>query len=145
MVEKIVPRVGIGCWVFNPDGLVLMGKRLSEHGHGTWAVPGGHLELGEEPQHAAKRELFEETGIKVPEKEFALFAVTNDVFRYSNNILEKHYITLHYAAYGISDIPKIMEPDKCEKWLWFKMHALPAPLFLPTQNALAQIQAQAYR
>ncbi len=141
MPEKIVPRVGIGCWVFNPDGLVLMGKRLSEHGHGTWAVPGGHLELGEEPQHAAKRELFEETDIEIPENEFILFAVTNDLFHDDNNILQKHYITLHYAAYGISDSPKIMEPDKCEKWLWFKMHALPAPLFLPTQNALAQIQA----
>ncbi len=28
----------------------------------TWELPGGHIELGENPFEAAKRELFEETG-----------------------------------------------------------------------------------
>lgn len=28
----------------------------------TWEVPGGHIEAGEHPDDAAKRELFEETG-----------------------------------------------------------------------------------
>lgn len=140
MVEKIVPRVGIGCWIFNPYGRVLMGKRLSEHGYGTWAVPGGHLELGEDLQHAAMRELLEETSIEIPENEFTLFAVTNDLFHDDNNILQKHYITLHYAAYGISDSPKIMEPDKCERWAWFSIHTLPSRLFLPTKNALEYLQ-----
>jgi 8-oxo-dGTP pyrophosphatase MutT (NUDIX family) len=30
---------------------------------GKWCVPGGKIEAGEEPLIAAKRELFEETGI----------------------------------------------------------------------------------
>lgn len=28
----------------------------------SWEVPGGHVESGEDPLHAAKRELYEETG-----------------------------------------------------------------------------------
>ena len=33
---------------------------------GKWGVPAGKLEKGETPEEAAKRELFEETGISVP-------------------------------------------------------------------------------
>jgi 8-oxo-dGTP pyrophosphatase MutT (NUDIX family) len=38
---------------------------------GTWTVPAGKLEAGENPVQGAKRELFEETGIEInSEKEF---------------------------------------------------------------------------
>ncbi len=32
---------------------------------GIWLAPGGHVEENELPQHAAEREFFEETGVKV--------------------------------------------------------------------------------
>ena len=43
----------------------------------TWECPGGHVEVGETPLEAAKRELFEETGAKafniLPVWDFQLF------------------------------------------------------------------------
>jgi len=35
---------------------------VRKHGAETWELPAGHIEVGEEPAQAAKRELWEETG-----------------------------------------------------------------------------------
>lgn len=56
------PRVGVGA-VLIRDGCVLLVKRASPPSQGMWAIPGGRVELGETLQHAAERELREETGI----------------------------------------------------------------------------------
>ena len=37
---------------------------------GDWALPGGFTDPGEAPQHAASREVHEETGITIPEDEW---------------------------------------------------------------------------
>ena len=54
-------QVGLGIIVVK-DGKVLLGKRKSAHGKGTWCFPGGHLEFSESWEDCAKRETKEETG-----------------------------------------------------------------------------------
>jgi 8-oxo-dGTP diphosphatase len=44
------------------DGKTLLVKHKKL---GIWLAPGGHVEEDELPQHAAEREFFEETGVKV--------------------------------------------------------------------------------
>lgn len=137
MTENKNIRVGVGCWLFNNFGHVLLGKRLSKHGSGTWAPPGGHLEFGEEPIQCAARELFEETGLQVPPHKFKFFGITNDIFTDGN----KHYLTIHYFTYFDTDISHsiyVKEPDKCETWQWFNLKKLPSPLFISAQNLLKQ-------
>ena len=41
-------------------GRVLLGKRRDGAG---WTLPGGHLELGESPEVAARREIFQESSL----------------------------------------------------------------------------------
>lgn len=50
-------------------GKLLILQRAGEHMNYTpdWCIPGGHVDEGEEFRTAAQRELFEETGIDVPE------------------------------------------------------------------------------
>jgi len=49
------------------DGKLLVLKRASDDVHlpGIWEIPGGRLELGEDPNEGVKREMKEETGIDI--------------------------------------------------------------------------------
>jgi 8-oxo-dGTP diphosphatase len=121
------PRVGVGILIIK-DGKVLLGKRKASHGIGTWCPPGGHLEFGESMEDCARREVLEETGMKIKNLRFA--TATNDVFVEDG----KHYITLHILAELDSGEPKVVEPDKIDSWEWFPWDNLPEPLFLPMVN-----------
>lgn len=125
------PAVGVAVIVIK-EGEILLGKRLNSHGSGTWALPGGHLELNESIEACARREVFEETGLSIQNIRYATF--TNDIFTTE----KKHYVTLFVVADYDSGQPQIKEPDKCEKWDWFRWHALPEPLFLSLRNLLNQ-------
>ena len=131
--DKII-RVGVGCWIQNSSGLFLFGHRLSQHGNGTWAPAGGHLEFGETPEQCAARETWEETGIFRIPSDFRVIGVTNDIF--DDN---KHYVTVHcYTHVSRLLQPVVKEPNKCKEWRWFDLDKLPKNLFLSAQNLLKQ-------
>lgn len=57
------PRVGVGVFVWHPDGRLLLIRRGNPPLKGEWCVPGGSQELGEPLFATAEREVAEETGI----------------------------------------------------------------------------------
>ena len=61
----MVDRVNIQSFIYtrNPKTNFLLLKRTSEKG-GFWQPVSGGIKKGEQPTHAVKREIFEETGIK---------------------------------------------------------------------------------
>lgn len=79
------PVVGIVAIARTPDGKLLLIKRADT---GTWAMPGGTLEWGEQLRPAIERELLEEAGAKLielgevagvysaPHRDFRFHAVT---------------------------------------------------------------------
>ena len=64
--EELPFRRCVGVAVFNQDGKVWAGRRIQDSetplSH-RWQLPQGGIDKGEDPFEAAKRELFEETGI----------------------------------------------------------------------------------
>lgn len=58
------------------DGLVVA-RRNIEPKRGTLVLPGGYLDLGETWQEGAQREMYEETGIRIPVSEILLYDVRN--------------------------------------------------------------------
>lgn len=54
--------------LFRGSKLLIL-QRAGDYGNHTnlWCIPGGHVDVGEDFRTAAQRELFEETGIEVPE------------------------------------------------------------------------------
>ena len=115
------PKVGLGVMVMK-DGRVLLGKRKSSHGAGEWAWPGGHLEYMESYESCVRREVQEETGMEV--KNIRFLRLYN-----LKEYAPKHYVDLGFVADWAAGEPRVMEPEKCERWEWFDVDRLPSPLF----------------
>ncbi len=126
-MEKLRPKIGIGVYILNAQKQVLLMLRKGKNAPGTWAPPGGHLEMGEELLDCVKRETLEETNLKV--NEAVLWAVNNNT-----NGQDWHYVNLDYLATSWHGEAKNMELEKCEKIEWFSLNNLPSPLMLPTKN-----------
>ena len=119
-----IVRVGVGAIVscqYYPQ-CVLVGKRKGSHGAGMLALPGGHLEVGEEWGTCAIRETKEETNLDC--KALSFNAVTNDRFIDGNPM--KHYITIfmNIEVKPGSALLSNLEPEKCEGWEWMNHNDL---------------------
>lgn len=55
------------CYINKENEYLLLLKSRGRFGEGFWNAPGGKIEPGEKPEDAAKREVFEETGLRVVE------------------------------------------------------------------------------
>ncbi|MSO77624.1 MAG: NUDIX domain-containing protein [Alphaproteobacteria bacterium] len=58
------PYVGVGVVVLHADQVLLV-RRGKPPRAGAWSIPGGAQNVGETVRDAAKREVFEETGVEV--------------------------------------------------------------------------------
>lgn len=110
--------------LINKNGKLLIQKRAStkKNEPNKWDLSGaGHMDVGERPQEAAIRELYEELGVKVQEKELKLIdtylnKVQLDSETFINHftylfILEKD-ISLKNIVMKKSEVSNIMLVDK---------------------------------
>lgn len=129
------PVIGLAV-IVKKDNKVLIGKRKDIAGHDTWGFPGGHLEFGETPEEGVKREVLEETDLKI--KNIKLATITNDIRK---EFKHNHYVTLFFTAdYKSGDVIN-KEPHKCSEWKWIAWDFLLSStkdLFWPMQNLLKQ-------
>lgn len=102
-----VARVGGRALLIDPDGLVLLIHERVDDGGTHWLTPGGGVEDGEHPRHAAVRETFEETGIRValPDDAEAVL-VTRRLWSWAGVVYdqEDHFFTARVAA-GLDVVP----------------------------------------
>jgi len=133
MNENQIPKAELAIIILKRNE-ILLGKRKGSHGESTWAFPGGHVEKNEIFEKCAYRKNNEETGLKIKLMTPTPTIWTNDIFERG----KKHYHTFYIKAKYISGEPKILEPEKCEEWKWFKWNNLPRNLFLPVENLIKQ-------
>lgn len=117
--------VGVGVVLYNEKGQVLLCKRISKHGNGSYSIPGGSVELGEEIESCAAREVQEETGILL--NKFNFIGVTNNLKTYQEEGV--HSVSIIFSCNDFSGDPIVLEPTKHESWEWHDINTLPSPQF----------------
>ena len=127
--------IGVGVLVLK-DNKILLGKRNDDankassllHGEGTWTMPGGKVDFGENVITAAKRELYEETGINTNNLE--VFCVNEEI------LPDVHFVTLGLILKECEQSPETKEPIEITEWKWFDMDNLPVNIYPPSKKIL---------
>lgn len=98
------------------DWKVLMVKRKNHPSIGWWALPGGFIEITENLEDTAKRELLEETGVSdLPMEQFAVYGnVKRDP--------RARIITSAYLSVVDEDQVKVKAGDDAEDAKWMQLH-----------------------
>ncbi len=102
------PLVGIGVVLLKPPSdhapeAVLLVRRGKPPAMGRWSLPGGAQELGETAEHAARRELLEETGLATGP--LVLAANVDSIHRDAEGRVQFHYTILDFAGLWQSGDP----------------------------------------
>jgi 8-oxo-dGTP diphosphatase len=78
---KIIPRTLV--FLFHGKEILLIKHNSEEKiGFGKWNGIGGHIEKGEDPFHAAIREIKEETGLLIDKLNFCFFTIIPEIDAY---------------------------------------------------------------
>jgi 8-oxo-dGTP diphosphatase len=77
-------------------GAILLVERGGHPLKGYWSIPGGLVETGETLDEAVRREVLEETGLRV--KPIEMFGIFERVMRDARGRVEYHYLLLDYVC-----------------------------------------------
>jgi len=143
MTENKKMGIGFGVMIIK-NNQVLLGQRHDDsvkadselHGEGTWTMPGGKLEFGEDLKEAAIREMLEETGIELQKENLKFISLTNDI------VSDAHFVTVGFLCREFTGEAKVMEPDEITKWQWFNIDDLPKPMYFPSEKIIKNYLAK---
>jgi 8-oxo-dGTP diphosphatase len=134
------PAVTVDMLVFKKakEGLqLLLIQRDRDPFQGFWAIPGGFMDMDETLEAAARRELYEETGLQ----NIAL----KQMKAYSAIDRDPRHRTISVAFTGfVSDNQQVKAGDDARKAQWFPVRSLPSLAFDHTRiiaDAVAKINA----
>jgi 8-oxo-dGTP diphosphatase len=119
------PAVTVDAVLFTESGSeVLLIKRKFEPGKGSWALPGGFIELDEELECAVARELLEETGVDYRGQWLQVGAYGS-----VNRDPRGRVIMVAFKAFVQKDAHPLKAGDDAAEAQWFEISRLPKLAF----------------
>lgn len=127
--HRTLIQVGASVIVEDSQGRILLQKRCDNH---CWGYAGGSIEVDENVEETAKRELFEETGLTAHSLElFGVFSGKELHYVYPNGD-EVSNIDIVYICKDYSGILK-KQDDEVEELRFFDINELPDTISPPVQ------------
>ena len=101
--------------LFNESGELLLLKRSTwEDDHqGAWVIPGGHVDMGEDFESAAIRELWEESGFRA-----------NDVMNVGNYVDNKCHIEYFQGSVNTKEQSPLLDVNESRDYRWVNLNDL---------------------
>jgi nucleoside triphosphatase len=112
MKKQIYPEVAVGALIFNTENKLLLMK--SHKWRNKYVIPGGHVEFGERLEDALKREVKEETGLKI--YDIKLIGVQDFIFDRAY-YKRKHFVFIDYCCKTNSTNVKLNNEAQSHKWV----------------------------
>ncbi len=134
--ESHPPLATVGALVFNSRNEVLMIRTHKRSG--LWGIPGGKIKWGETSGAALRREILEETGLKVSRVNFVL---VQDCIHSKEFYRDAHFVLLNYTCRCAGKGAKVKLNDEAREFRWVSpATAARLPLNRPTKILLAAVR-----
>ena len=123
------PAAGVAVIVLE-KGEVLLGRRaLGHYRAGSWCIPCGYVEWGEDVREAARREFLEETGLEIE---------VGPVYEVHSNFHNPDSLTVGIWFSGAVVGGGLRPGDDLDEVAYFSLNALPGPLAFPTDRLVLE-------
>lgn len=119
----------VGLSVIDPTR-VLLGLRKKREGFGLWVLPGGGVELEEDPDAAVRRETLEEVGVE-------LKSPTPVYHAWLPECGPDGCLMLYYMEHIDPNVPRIVAEHEFSELRWFNVFNLPKNMW-PTDRRAVQ-------
>ena len=140
-------RRNVGVAIFNEKGQIWLGKRFGENGPYMWQCPQGGIDKGEKPKAAARRELFEETGLRAENMEylgkvkgwlyydFPPKVLAKNRKRLNNKGQRQKWYAFRYFGDGSDVNLTAHRPQEFSEWKWVELNSI-ADTIVPFKRAV---------
>lgn len=98
------PLVGVGAVIWD-GSRILLERRGQPPGQGSWALPGGLIDVGETAEAAVHREVREECGIEVTIG--PVLGLFEPIQRDPDGRIRYHYVVIDFLAYYRSGVAQV--------------------------------------
>ena len=135
--SEALPVVTVGALIFNGAGRVLMVR--THKWSNLWGIPGGKIKLGESSVAALRREIKEETNLKIRDIQFVL---AQDCIHSKEFYRDAHFVLLNYTA-RCAGTPVVKLNDEAREYEWVTVEkALKISINEPTRVLLKAVKGR---
>ena len=133
-----IPVSTVGALVFNSKHQVLMIR--THKWSNLWGIPGGKIKYGEASETALRREILEETGLKISDIQFTL---VQDCIHSKEFYRDAHFVLLNYTCHCSGKNPQVKLNDEGREFRWLTLaDAKKLKLNKPTKILLDAVMKQ---